>query len=193
MNYLGVGIGISTGGPKSIFEVLPGLPCGLNAAVFLVQHMPPPFIPAYAQRIGSRCQMECRVSEPGMEVRPGVIYVASGGTHLKFHARGNRVMLRHSQEPEHLFMPSVDVMLNALCETFGQQSIGVLMTGMGWDGAEGMVAIHRAGGRTIAESQETAIVFGMPQEAIKRGGAQKVLPHREIAREIVRMVQDSKD
>ncbi len=187
--FKAVALGISTGGPKSIFEVLPLLPAGLPAAVIVVQHMPPEFTGAFAKRIHSRTRMPCVESEAGMAIQPGHIYVARGGYHFKLLSRpGRELLVRQTTEPKHLFMPSVDVMMEAVLECFRADTVGVLMTGMGWDGAAGMLKIHQQGGVTIAESEETAIVFGMPQEAIRRGGAQVVAPHRRIAEEIVRGV-----
>lgn len=187
--FKAVALGISTGGPKSIFEVLTRLPADLNATVIVVQHMPPEFTGAFAKRIHSRTCLPCVESEAGMILENRHIYVARGGYHLKLLPKaGREILIRQTKEPKHLFMPSVDVMMASVVECFHADTIGVLMTGMGWDGAEGMVGIHRQGGVTIAESEETAIVFGMPQEAIRRGGAQVVAPHWRIAEEVVRGV-----
>ncbi len=183
-----VTIGISTGGPKTIFKVLPELPEDLNASVILVQHMPPAFIPSYVARINSKTKLECIESEPGMKIKKGKIYVAKGGYHLKLIKKRTEALIRQTKEPEHLFVPSVDVMMDSVCDVFKSDTIGVLMTGMGWDGAKGMLKIARLGGYTIAESNETAIVFGMPKEAIKKGGVKIVLPHYLIASEIIKAV-----
>jgi len=183
-----VAIGISTGGPKTIFKVLPELPEDLNAAVVLVQHMPPAFIPSYVARINSKTKLECIESEPGMKLEKGKIYVAKGGYHFKLIKKGSGPLIRQTKEPKHLFIPSVDVMMNSVSDVFKSDTIGVLMTGMGWDGAEGMLKIAKLGGYTIAESKETAIVFGMPNEAIKKGGVKIVLPHYLIASEIIKAV-----
>ena len=185
-----VAIGISTGGPKTIFKVLPKLPEDINAAVVLVQHMPPPFIPSYVARINSKTKLECVESEPGMKIERGRIYVARGGFHFKLIKNRNCALIRQSKEPKHLFIPSVDVMMDSVSDIFKSDTIGVLMTGMGRDGAKGMVKITKLGGFTIAESKETAIVFGMPQEAINIGGAKVVLPHYLIASEIIKAVNN---
>lgn len=187
--FKAVALGISTGGPKSLFDVLPHLPANLNAAVFLVQHMPPQFITTFAKRLDASCAMPCVEAQPGMDVEPGHIYLGKGGYHLTPLKRMNhRVIIRTPNKPEHTFMPSVDVMMQSVLEIFGRRTVGVLMTGMGDDGADSMVAIRKAGGITIAESEESAIVFGMPQEAIKRGGADIVVPCWKIAGEIIRAV-----
>lgn len=185
-----VAIGISTGGPKTIFEVLPLLPQDLNAAVILVQHMPPNFTEAFAKRIDTHSKMKCVESAPGMVIEPGTIYVAKGGYHTTLFKKGNgEIVIRTPQRPEHQFMPSVDVMMSSVLEVFGKDTVGVLMTGMGDDGAKSMVNITLAGGETIAESEETAIVFGMCGEAVSRGGAKVVAPSYRIADKIIEAVE----
>lgn len=187
--FKAVAIGISTGGPKTLFDVLPFLPADLPAAIFLVQHMPAPFISSYAKRIDSQCPLRCVEAEPGMIVEPGTLYLAKGGYHLTLFKRSNgKILIRTPQKPNHLFMPSVDVMMESVSEAFGADTVGVLMTGMGRDGAESMVKIRQTGGLTIAESEESAIVFGMPAEAIERGGAEIIVPCWDIAEEIIKAV-----
>lgn len=188
LDFWAVAIGISTGGPKTIYEVLPLLPANLKGAVFLVQHMPPQFTKQYAERLNTYCQMRVVEAEDGMIVEPGTVYVGKGGYHLKLRRVESSLKIRLSKIPNHLFIPSVDVMMESVAEHFGKKTLGVLMTGMGDDGASAMVKIRRMGGYTIAESEETAIVFGMPAEAIERGGADVVLPSHKIARHIVEKV-----
>lgn len=187
-DFFAVAIGISTGGPKTIYEVLPYLPGDLNAAVFLVQHMPPEFTRQYAERLDRYCELKVVEAEDGMVIQPGFVYVGRGGYHLKLKRRGRDLVIFLSSFPPHMFVPSVDIMMESVLEHFGPRTVGVLMTGMGSDGAEAMRRICEAGGYTIAESEETAVVFGMPQEAIRRGGAKRVLPSYDIPREIVRVV-----
>jgi two-component system chemotaxis response regulator CheB len=189
-DFPAVCIGISTGGPKTIFDVLPLLEKNLPAAVFMVQHMPPSFTATYAKRLNEYCKMEVKESSAGEVVRPGVCYIAKGGFHTTFYKRPNgSVVIRHTAKPEHSFMPSVDVMMESARACFGNKTIGVLMTGMGDDGADSMVRIRQGGGYTIAESEESCVVFGMPKEAIDRGGADVVLPSTRIASEITRVVK----
>jgi two-component system chemotaxis response regulator CheB len=184
--YRAVALGLSTGGPKSIFHVLPHLPADLPAPVFVIQHMPPAFLTTFAERLDQKTQLPCVETQAGMPVEPGKIYVARGGFHLKLMQKSNgEIVIRQSKEPRHLFMPSVDVAMNSICDVFGSDTVAVLMTGMGRDGADAMVRVARSGGMTIAESEETAIVFGMPKEAIRRGGARRVMPKQEIAGGIV--------
>lgn len=187
--YKAVAMGISTGGPKMIYEVLPLIPPDINAAMFLVQHMPPNFTSAYVKRLNDSCPIEVVEAEAGMKIRPGMVYVGSGGRHLNLIKNSSgEVVIRLPSKPDHLFIPSVSVMMHSVLNVYGNRTVGVLMTGMGSDGADTMVEIRNAGGITIAESEETAIVFGMPGEAIKRGGADIVAPIWNIAKEIVRAV-----
>jgi len=187
--FRAVALGISTGGPRTLFDVLPELPADLAAPVFVVQHMPQKFTGPFVRRLNDYCKMECREAEPGMPVEPGTIYLARGGNHLTLYRKpeGNMV-LRTPKKPDTTFIPSVNVMMQSVLHMFGADTVGVLMTGMGDDGADSMVDIRKAGGITIAESEETAVVFGMPRVAIERGGAEIIAPSWQIAKEIVRAV-----
>jgi two-component system chemotaxis response regulator CheB len=184
-----VAMGISTGGPKVIYEVLPLLPPDINAALFLVQHMPPNFTSTYVKRLNDACQLEVVEAQAGMKVEKGVLYVGSGGRHLNLvKTSTGDVMIRLASKPDHLFIPSVSVMMESVLSVYGGRTVGVIMTGMGNDGADAMVNIRKAGGITIAESEESAIVFGMPGETVKRGGAEIVVPIWNITAEIIKAV-----
>lgn len=184
-----VAMGISTGGPKMIYEVLPLLPPDINASLFLVQHMPPNFTSTYVKRLNDNCRLEVVEAQAGMKIEKGIIYVGSGGRHLNLakNAAGD-VLIRLPSKPDHLFIPSVSVMMHSVLQVYGAKTVGVIMTGMGNDGADAMREIRQAGGITIAEAEESAIVFGMPGEAIKLGGAEIVVPIWNIAKEIMRAV-----
>lgn len=185
-----VAIGISTGGPRTILEVVPELPPDLGVPVFMVQHMPPAFTASFAARLAQSSQMPVVEARAGDAVRQNVVYLAKGGQHMLLRkASTGKVSLRLSTIPETLFMPSVNVMMDSVLHIFGSGTLGVLMTGMGNDGADAMCRIRKAGGYGIAESEETAVVWGMPKEAIQRGGADIVLPSHQIADEIVRKVR----
>ncbi len=189
VSFRAVAIGISTGGPKTIFDVLPYLPEDLNAAIFLTQHMPPSFTRTFAQRINKNCAMKCVEAEAGATVEPGVIYLARGGMHLCLRKNiSGKIIIRTPKKPETQFIPGVNVMMESVSSVFGADTIGVEMTGMGNDGAAGMVEIKENGGVTIAESEETSIVFGMPKEAIATGCVDTVVPSYEIADEIIAAV-----
>lgn len=184
-----VAMGISTGGPKMIYEVLPLIPSDINAAFFLVQHMPPNFTSAYVKRLNEASQLSVVEAQAGTKVEAGVVYVGSGGRHLNLvkNSAGDAI-IRLSSKPDHLFIPSVSLMMQSVLAVYGEQTIGVIMTGMGTDGADSMAEIRQAGGLTIAESEESAIVFGMPGEAIRRGGAEIIVPIWDIASEIIKAV-----
>ena len=185
-----IAIGISTGGPATISTVLPGLPADLPAAIFLVQHMPPAFIATYVSRLQKECAIEVVEAKTGETVRPGYCYVAGEALHLcPFRKASGDVVLRRPNQPLTLFMPGVGVMMESVLAIYGARTIGVLMTGIGDDGADSMVSIREAGGITIAESEESCVVFGMPFQAIKRGGAEFVLPSWKIAEKLTRVVE----
>jgi two-component system chemotaxis response regulator CheB len=191
-DYKVVIIGLSTGGPQSIFNVLPQLPADLNAAVIVVQHMPPAFISPFTYRLNKKTALQCVESKMGMKLIPSKIYIARGGYHLKLcRYTDSDIYIIETRKPNHPFMPSVDITMHSVCDIFGPDTIGVLMTGMGEDGAEAMTRISAAGGMTIAESEETAIAFNMPQEAIKRGGAQHIVPNWAIADWILKGVKEN--
>jgi two-component system, chemotaxis family, protein-glutamate methylesterase/glutaminase len=185
-----IAIGISTGGPATLQEVLPQIPADVPASLFLVQHMPPAFIASFAKRLDEHCALKVVEGRSGMPVEPSVCYVAPGGMHLCLHRKmTGEVVLRTPTTPPTLFVPSVGVMMASVLNIYGRDTIGVLMTGIGDDGADQMVAIKQAGGHTIAESEQTAVVYGMPREAIERGGACVVAPSHEVAAEIVKAVR----
>jgi two-component system chemotaxis response regulator CheB len=183
-------IGVSTGGPKTLFDIVPLLPQDLDAAVVIVQHMPESFTGQFAKRLNDACRIPFKEAEAGDILKPGHGYLARGGKHLVFSKRvTGGVMARYSALPaDSLHTPSVDVMMDSSLQAFGNRVIGVLLTGMGDDGADAMVHIRSAGGTTIAEAESTCIVFGMPAQAIARGGADYVLPSHDIADKIVSLL-----
>jgi two-component system chemotaxis response regulator CheB len=185
--YKAIAMGISTGGPSTLGEVLPLLPADLPAAVFLVQHMPAKFLPSFAERMNRSCAISVVLAESGQTVRPGTCYVGKGDTQMGLFPRiEGEITLRTPTYPKTLFMPSVGVMMQSVLSVFGADTIGVLMTGIGDDGAEMMAKIRQAGGHTIVESDETAVVFGMPRRAIDLGGAEVIAPSFRIAEEILK-------
>jgi two-component system chemotaxis response regulator CheB len=185
-----VAIGASTGGPQTLGEIISMLPPDLDAAFFIVQHMPPSFTSSFAKRLDSYASFPVKEVEPGEKVKTSSGYLGKGGYHLLLRRRSDgNILTRLSTVPEHLFVPSVGVMMESVLDVFGDKTVGVLLTGMGDDGADAMVKIREKGGITIAESEETAIVFGMPKEAIERGGADVVAPSYRIADEIVKAVK----
>ncbi len=185
--FKAIAIGISTGGPATIMEVLPQIPRDIHGAVFLVQHMPVTFTASFARRLNDACELNVVEAEAGMEVQPGWCYVARGDVHLTLYKKiTGQVFVRMPATPQTLFVPSVNVMMESVLAVYGRDTIGVLMTGIGDDGADQMTRIKEAGGYTIAESEESCVVYGMPREVVERGAACEVRPSWEIARAILR-------
>lgn len=185
-------VGSSTGGPAALQTLIPALPANFPAAVVVVQHLPPGFSASLAEHLGRRSRLKVRHAEAGDPVAPGWVLVAPAGCELTFRGRagGVSVRLESCGEPRApgSFRPSVDGVMLSAAELYGARSMGVLLTGMGRDGAKGMAAIRERGGPTIAEDESTCVVFGMPKAAIEAGAAKKVLPLGEIAGEILKMV-----
>jgi two-component system chemotaxis response regulator CheB len=183
-------IGISTGGPKTLSDIIGYIPPDLNAAVFIVQHMPPNFTLSFAKRLDKMARIPVKEAETGEIVKNNSGYLAKGGQHLLLRKKNDgKIMIRLSTIPEHLFIPSVDIMMESVLNVFERRTVGVLMTGMGDDGARSMLKIKQAGGITIAESEETAVVFGMPKEAIDLGAVDIVTPSYKIPEEIVKAMK----
>lgn len=183
-----VAIGCSAGGPPALQEILPGLPADLPSTVVVVQHMPERFTALLAVRLGRLCSLPVSEAGEGDAIRPGRIYIAPGGrqTIVERGARGARFRLRPREAGER-YAPSADLLMTSVAALFGRRVLGVLMTGMGDDGVDGLRAIKARRGRTMVESEVTAVVFGMPREAIRAGLADQVLPRPAIAPEIVRV------
>lgn len=178
-------IGASTGGPGLIEQICTALPGDFPYAVCIVQHMPEQFTAAFATRLDKNSTLPVMECKDHMELAPGNIYLARGGVHMHFAKKvtGKVVIREEKNKKERFFQPSVDEMfLSALNVFSGDQIVGVLLTGIGDDGAQGMVAIKKAGGFTIGESEETATVYGMPKEAYDRGGVAQQLPFPKIVR-----------
>jgi len=169
-------IGASTGGPSAIQSVLTSLPDQFPLAIAVVQHMPPVFTRQFAQRLDRNTPFTTREAEDGDALETGTVLVAPGGFHVGIDCGGNpRVRLREKAQGDR-YIPSVDVTMHAAAACYGPKAAGVLLTGMGDDGAAGLLAIRKAGGRTVAESSETCVVYGMPRAAVNLGAAEDVLP-----------------
>lgn len=178
-------IGASTGGPGLIEQICNALPSTFEYAVCIVQHMPEQFTASFATRLDKNSTLPVVESSDQMELYPGNIYLARGGVHMHFSKKvTGRVVIREEKiKGERFFQPSVDEMFLSALKIFrGDQITGVLLTGIGDDGAEGMVKIKQEGGFTIGESEETATVYGMPKEAYDRGGVSQQLSFPKIVR-----------
>jgi len=182
-------IGASTGGPRALNHCLSSLPSHLPAAVLVVQHMPPGFTRSFAERLNRRSPLEVKEAEEGDVILPGRAYVAPGDYHMVVEKRGNQEVIHLDKSPPVKGLrPSADVTMRSVAEVFGAGSIGVILTGMGSDGADGLKAIKERGGITIAQDRSTSIIYGMPRAAVRSGCVDKVLPLGEIPKEIVRLL-----
>ena len=176
-------IGVSTGGPRTLEDILPKLPANFPWPVLVAQHMPSNFTDTFARRMDSLCALTVVEAAAPLLLQPGHVYIGRGGTDMVVSERGGRLYASPRPEaPGVLWHPSVELMVeSALQHLPPQRLVGVMLTGMGNDGAIAMTRLRQGGGRTIAESADTAVVFGMPQELIERGGASMVLPCTGIA------------
>lgn len=184
-------IGISTGGPKNLLDVIPELPGYVNAYLFVVQHMPDFFTKSFADRLNSLSKIQVRETVDGEMLQKGIVYIARGGYHTRVLEMSNgKYYVKHidNSREKNLYVPSVDVTIDSIAPIFRSRAIGVLMTGMGRDGVDGLKAIKRYLGQTIAESKETAVIYGMPGVAVEEGCADYVLPSYRIAEKIVQLV-----
>ncbi len=180
-------VGVSTGGPRALEVLLPGLPQDFPWPVLVAQHMPGSFTGPFAARLDAQCALTVQEVNRPMPLLPGHVYIARGGSDMVLTRRGGALTaLPRPETPGHLWHPSVEVLARSALEHLdASRLLGVMLTGMGYDGADGFTEIKRRGGRTIAESQDTAVVFGMPGELVARGGASVVLPLERIAPQLV--------
>ncbi|MEM2747788.1 MAG: chemotaxis protein CheB, partial [Archaeoglobaceae archaeon] len=171
-------------------QVIPRLPSDFPAPVFVVQHMPPNFTKQLAERLNEISEIEVKEAEDNEKVARGVAYIAPGGKHMKLRRALNVVRIKVVDgEPVNNVKPSVDITAESIAQVYGGNVVGVVLTGMGEDGAKGMKKIHDLGGKVIACSEDTCVVFGMPKAVIDLGVADSVKPLFEIAEEIARFVE----
>lgn len=178
-------VGSSTGGTQALELVLTSLPADAPG-IAITQHMPEKFTAMYAQRLNGICAMNVREAKDGDRLERGVALIAPGGLHMQLmKANGQYYVKVIDGPPVNRHKPSVDVLFKSAAECAGRDALGIIMTGMGDDGARGMKTMHEAGARTIAQNEETCVVFGMPKEAIKLQAVDDILPLESIARAIL--------
>jgi len=180
-------IGSSTGGPGLIEQICSSLPANYKHPVCIVQHMPEQFTAAFAERLDRAAVLPVVESKQNMELLPGHIYVARGGVHMQFAKKvsGKIVIREEKNKGDNFFQPSVNEMMNSAAELFeGKNLVGVILTGIGDDGADAMVKMKSAGAYTLGESEESATVYGMPKEAYDRGGVSEQLNFNEILKKV---------
>jgi two-component system, chemotaxis family, protein-glutamate methylesterase/glutaminase len=188
-----VAIGVSTGGPKALSEILPRFPADLPVPIVIVQHMPFGFTGPLAARLNNLSPIFISEAAHGDAIRPGTVYVAPAGSHLTV-ARGTaETVIRLSKMPEgQEHTPSIDVMMQSVASVYGSQAMGVIMTGMGSDGAQGMKAIHQKGGLTVGQDKESCAVYGMPRICAEMEVLDRIVPLSQIPEEILQATQYSK-
>jgi len=182
-----IAIGVSTGGPAALPQLLGGLPAKLGAPIVLVQHMPPLFTASLAESLAKKCPLRVEEGHNGQLVSSGCVYIAPGGHHMKVkRAFNNSVRLEISDEPpENHCRPAVDVLFRSVAQEYGGRVIAVILTGMGNDGVAGLRVLKGLGARVIAQDEASCTVFGMPQEAIRAAVVDVVLPLNRIADALV--------
>jgi len=176
-----VAIGTSTGGTQALEVVLTALP-RVAPGIVIVQHMPERFTASFAARLNSLCEIDVFEAQDGQRVVPGRALIAPGGKHMRLQRSGAQYRVEVLDGPVvNRHRPSVDVLFRSVAKCAGRNALGIIMTGMGDDGARGLREMHDAGARTIAQDEETCVVYGMPKEAVKLGGVDRCLPLQQIA------------
>jgi two-component system chemotaxis response regulator CheB len=183
-----VAIGTSTGGTQALEEVLTALP-RVCPGIVIVQHMPEKFTAAFAARLDGLCELDVREAQHNDRVLPGRALIAPGGRHMLLKRSGAQYFVEVVDGPlVNRHRPSVDVMFRSAAKSAGVNALGIIMTGMGDDGAAGLLEMRTTGARTVAQDEESCVVFGMPKEAIKRGGVERTLPLSAMAQEILKQL-----
>ena len=184
-------VGISTGGPFALLQTLPRIPKDFPLGIAIVQHMPPKFTRSMAERLNGLSALEVKEAEPGDVLRPGLVLIAPGGMHMTFASNGKGTSVVIGPEPSGtLYRPCADVMMLSAVEAFRAPLLGLIMTGMGKDGLEGLKQIKRNGGYVVAQNEESCVVYGMPRAAVDEGIADAVLPLDEIPKALMKIVSE---
>lgn len=189
-----VALGTSTGGPKALQEILPMLPADLPVGVLIVQHMPKGFTGPFARRLDNLCSVKVCEAQQGDPIEPGTVYIAPAGQHMTVARRtASKHIIQLSNTPANmLHMPSVDVMMLSAADVFRSLCMGIIMTGMGADGAHGMQAIQKAGGFTLGQDEASCTVYGMPRSCAEMGTLHRVVPLTQIPDQILHALQYKK-
>ncbi|MBS0967491.1 chemotaxis response regulator protein-glutamate methylesterase [Chimaeribacter arupi] len=183
-----IAIGSSTGGTEAIRHVLQPLPPS-SPALLITQHMPPGFTRSFADRLNKLCQITVKEAEDGERVLPGHAYIAPGDRHMELARSGANYQIKITDGPAvNRHRPSVDVLFRSVAQYAGRNAVGVILTGMGNDGAAGMLEMHRAGAYTLAQNEASCVVFGMPREAIASGGVSEVVDLSQISQRMLAQI-----
>ncbi|MFX1418612.1 MAG: chemotaxis-specific protein-glutamate methyltransferase CheB [Promethearchaeota archaeon] len=174
-------MGASVGGPRTITTILKELPRNFNAPILIVQHLSSHFTEAFADNLNVECDLKIKVAKNGEPLQSGRVYIAPGDMHMEIYSENNKTLIKiYKGTPVNFCMPSIDVLFYSAAKIYRNHAMGILLTGMGSDGVQGMGAIKRVGGKTIAESEETCILYAMPKFAAEKGFADLILPNYEI-------------
>jgi two-component system, chemotaxis family, protein-glutamate methylesterase/glutaminase len=188
-----IAIGASTGGTQAIDLVMRQLPAD-TPGVVIVQHMPQAFTGAFAERLNKSCAMQVREARDLDDVTTGTALIAPGDKHMVVVKNGSRLQVRIKDGPRvHFQRPSVDVLFQSVAANSGPNSLGIILTGMGSDGAKGLASMRSSGAHTIAQDEKSSVIFGMPKEAIELGGVDEVLPLSQIAEAVIARVSSSRN
>jgi two-component system chemotaxis response regulator CheB len=180
-----IAIGASAGGTQAIAEILARLPPQMPG-VAIVQHMPPRFTASFAERLNHQCRLEVREARSGERLKPGIVLIAPGGMHMALMRAGGGYAVRvYEDEPVNRHRPSVDVLFESIARVAGANALGIILTGMGSDGARGLRAMRNAGAYTIAQDETSSVVFGMPDQAIRQGAVVEIAPLERIPERMV--------
>jgi two-component system chemotaxis response regulator CheB len=183
-----VAVGASTGGTEALRVLLTSLPAD-SPGLVIVQHMPEQFTRSFAERLDRACQIRVHEAADGDRVLPGHALLAPGDKHMKVVRSGASYVVRIGVAPPvNHHRPSVDVLFHSCARHLGRNAVGVILTGMGSDGARGMLAMHEAGARTVAQDEATCVVYGMPKEAVAAGGVDEVVPLDDMAGAVARLL-----
>ena len=183
-------MGASVGGPRTLKAILKDIPKDFSTPILIVQHMNAFFMNQFAQTLNSTCKLTVKIPSNGEPIKPKTIYLAPGGKHMEVELKGGKPYLRtFVGEHVNFCMPAVDVLFFSAAEVYRNRVLGILLTGMGADGVNGLDKIRKKGGRTIAESKETCVLYGMPKIAAQRGVADLIVPNYEVK---VHMIKHSK-
>ncbi len=184
-----IAVGASTGGTEAIKELLTRFPTTIPGVV-VVQHMPPHFTTAFAERLNNLCEIAVKEAEDGDSVLPGHALIAPGNYHMLLRHNGARYHVNVKSGPMVCHQrPSADVLFTSCARSAGSNAVGVILTGMGSDGAQGLLKMRQAGARTIGQNEASCVVYGMPKEALKIGAVEKMVPLERIALEVINMLQ----
>lgn len=185
-----IAIGASAGGPVALYQILGALPADFSVPIAIVQHMAEGFIEGMVRWLDGGTPLRVRQAEQGQVVHPGEVVVAGSGVHLTLRRVGQEVrVVLQADRGGNPYQPSVDVLFASVARHFGARALGILLTGMGADGAEGLLAMRERGARTIAQDQASCLVYGMPGEAVSLGAAEQVVPLQHIAASVMDIVR----